>query len=363
MLSLATMTVPGKTVLVAPLNWGLGHTSRCIPIISTLLDQGFQVYMASDGDALELLKIEFPTLPAFELTPLHIHYGRYFFWSIFLQSGKFYNSIKQDHQIVNNLYKQVPFNYIISDNRYGVHHPSAHNILLTHQLQLTKPGILKKISRIMFRRIVARFQECWIPDFQGQHNLTGDLSSPDLSIAKKFIGVLSRLEVNSAASSEYELLILLSGPEPSRTQFEKVILDQISQCKLLPKTLLVRGLPLEKKPLLSNHSLLTIQNYADSNRLNEFVNGATFLICRAGYSSIMDLVKLGKKAILVPTPGQSEQEYLSKRLKDHPAFLCVKQADFNLSKHLIQLKSRPPLNHPAYDSLAQPTPLELLPGT
>lgn len=335
------MTTARKTALVAPLNWGLGHASRCIPIIKNLLDQGIRVYLASDSDALALLKNEFPYLPNFQLAPLQIHYGRYFFWSMFIQSGKFYRSIRQDNQIVNRLYNQISFDYIISDNRYGVYHPDAHNILLTHQLQLTRPKILKGISRILLGRMISPFQECWIPDVDGPNNLSGELSKPKLPILKKYIGVLSRLEPVELTVSKYRLAIVLSGPEPARSRFEGELLDQISKCEDLPGTILIRGLPLEQKTILSKHTSLTIQNYADSKQLNEIINSATYVICRAGYSSIMDLVKLGKKAILVPTPGQSEQLYLANHLRGHPAFLCVKQTHFNLSKHLQQLGSKP----------------------
>ena len=65
-----------KRILVAPLNWGLGHATRCIPIIRALKAHNFEPVIASDGAALQLLKKEFPDLEHVELPSYNITYPK-----------------------------------------------------------------------------------------------------------------------------------------------------------------------------------------------------------------------------------------------------------------------------------------------
>ena len=320
-----------KKVLVAPLNWGLGHATRCIPIIRQLCDAGLEVHIGSDGAALILLKKEFPQLTIHHLAPLHITYGKNFNWHLFRQSFRFIQSIKEDQKRTRALSSIQPFDYIISDNRYGVHYPGSYNVLLTHQLQIFRPRWLRPLSRLMIRRLTASYQACWIPDFSADYQLTGLLSGPRLNIPKVFIGILSRL-IRKQVPIHYEWAIVLSGPEPNRTALENKILNQFSKIVKPPKSILIRGLPITENILSSRHSALTILNFADSTQLNDIVNASRFVICRSGYTSIMDMITMIKPAILIPTSGQTEQEYLAHRLKGNPLFLCVPESEFDLNQ-------------------------------
>ena len=318
-----------KKALVAPLNWGLGHATRCIPIIRTLLQQNVEVHLASDGQAYALLIDEFPNLRSFQLPKLEIFYHEHFMWSMARQTTKFLKSIQEDTKATASLMLKFKFDYIFSDNRYGVFHKNATNILITHQLQVVKPLIFSASSRFLLNRFSRKFDHCWIPDKEGIDNLTGRMSSSKLDIPKTYIGILSRFE-KLRANKDFEIAIILSGPEPARTKFENTILELYKEeIGAFKKTALVRGV-LGHSKIDSPNPNLEIFNFLNAKQLNKLIQSTPKIVCRSGYSSIMDLVKLNKKALLVPTPGQVEQEYLAERLDQKEMFVCIKQDDFSL---------------------------------
>ena len=348
-----------KTALVSPLNWGLGHAARCVPIIQELFDSGVEVHIASDGEALQFLSKEFPHLTVHKLHPLHITYGRYLKWHLFKQSFGFFQAMKMDQLLTRKLCELIDFDYIISDNRYGVFHPASHNVLITHQLQILKPGILKSISGWIFRKLASNFDQCWIPDIHGDNSLTGALSSPEIGIPKHYVGVFSRLTPRERLHMGHEIAIVLSGPEPHRSHFEHKLIVELKNLETLPKTILIRGLPEEGQLLTWSHPNLTIQNFADSDSLENILNNARRIICRSGYTSIMDLITLNKQAILIPTPGQPEQEYLAQRLNRHALFTSFSENSFNLKEAIKSEYSHVQCDEVNYsaDSIT-----ELLPG-
>ena len=333
-----------KKALVAPLNWGLGHATRCIPIINSLLNYGIDVHIASDGKALQVLSNEFPQLKSHPLCPLDITYGRHFMLSMLRQTPTFLRAIQKDHQIIRKIFKKENFDYIISDNRYGVYHPGAYNVFMTHQIQVLDPLWVTPISKRMTRLYTRGFDEVWVPDFNRKDNLTGKMSEPSIKKPKKYIGVLSRFKNLAPGNESYQMAFILSGPEPSRTIFEHLILSQLKELDSNPKTILVRGLPGETGKLESGISNLTIAQYMNASELNQVLIDSETIICRSGYTSVMDLLALGKKAILVPTPRQVEQEYLGLRLAANKLFMYSDQAHF----HIDMIQESPAFNRPDF---------------
>lgn len=311
-----------ERILVAPLNWGLGHATRCIPIINGLLQNDFDVTLASDGRALQLLQKEFPKLSIVELPAYNISYpsGNMVF-NIAWQIPKILSAIRQEKKFLNDFVKKEKIDLIISDNRYGCRTRFTKNIFISHQLNIITPfaplqWLVNKINHFL----INCFDECWAPDFEGEKSLAGNLSRNQHLKNVRYLGPLSRMK-KYEVENKYGIIAILSGPEPQRTIFEQLVLQQLASVD--KKCLVVLGKTDESKHYFLNKNIEVV-SFMDSSRLNEAILSAGLVICRAGYSSIMDLVSLNKKAILIPTPGQTEQEYLAERLKTNALF-CVRQ--------------------------------------
>lgn len=305
-----------KTVLVAPLNWGLGHATRCIPVINELLCQHVDVIIASDGSALKLLRQIFPGLKSVELPGYNVKYQKRgsFAWAMLRQFPSLLKSIKKEHELTLQYTDRYRIDAIISDNRFGLWHPSVPSVIMSHQLYTHQPGIwtiLAPLLHFINHSKLRKFNEIWIPDTDTPLNLSGTLSHRSrTNLNTHFIGWLSQFDtppVSTESVVKYDLAVVLSGPEPQRTALETLLLPQIN----IPgkKVILVRGLPTEYQKL--NYTGIKIVNYLTTKELHEVMSNSETIICRSGYTSLMDLAFLKKKAILIPTPGQIEQEYLA----------------------------------------------------
>ena len=325
-----------KTILVAPLNWGLGHATRCVPIIRELLFEGFEVIVASDGQALELLNKEFPQLRAIELPSYKIEYaknGKHFKWKMLLRSPKVLTAIRKEREQLKNLVKLKTIDGVISDNRLGLYHADIPTVFVTHQLQVLS-GKTTKLTSAMHRNYIKRFDECWVPDFEKEPNLSGKLGHPvNYTIPVKYIGALSRLKAEEHKSI-YDVMVLLSGPEPQRTELEEILMHELKHYK--GQVLFVRGV-IEKTQTSSVKDHMKIVNYMESADLQRALCSSDLIISRSGYTTVMDLVKLGKKAFFIPTPGQTEQEYLAKRFQKAGIVPYSEQEKFRI-KDLSKVK-------------------------
>jgi len=326
-------------ILLAPLNWGLGHATRCIPIIEALLEQGAEVLLASDGVALALLKKEYPQLPAFELPSYDIYYrSQNMVLNMALQWPKMMNAIRKEHRFLKTLVRQEAIDLIISDNRYGCYHASTNNIFISHQLNLKVPTLLlRTVVNKVNRLLLKPFDEIWVPDLAGQPNLSGDLSHPSPLPKVHYLGLLSRMRYATSAK-KYDLAIVLSGPEPQRTYLEKKIRSQLQDFPN-QKIIIVQGITNSEHRTIDGN--LETVSYLTSRELNEVLLTSDLILCRSGYSSLMDLAKLRRKALLIPTPGQTEQEYLSKHLQKQGFFYSSTQETFNLKTAITEAKNYP----------------------
>jgi uncharacterized protein (TIGR00661 family) len=331
-------------VLIAPLDWGLGHATRCIPIIKELIFLDCDVIIAASGGSYFLLKNEFPSIVILRRKSPKISYTNSRFWMTFkmfllLQKLTFYYI--KNKKWIRNVVNQFGIDAVISDNQFGMFSREVTSVYITHQLHIkTGNKRTEKIVNKLHHQVINRYSYCWVPDF-ASHDLTGDLSQSQskLQIPVSWLGPLSRFEKLPYRPKLFDALILLSGPEPQRTIFEKKILEQASDIK--KRILLVRGLPDESEVLESNNSSMKIVNYLLANELNEVIHQSEIVICRSGYTSVMDLIKLGRKAILIPTPGQPEQEYLAQHLMKKKIFISINQEDFNLETSLCDAASFP----------------------
>ncbi|HKR06086.1 MAG TPA: glycosyltransferase family protein [Bacteroidia bacterium] len=326
-----------KKVLIAPLNWGLGHATRCIPVILEFYRQGAEIFIASDGRSLELLKKEFPELKYFQLGGYDIKYPENgsMVLQMILQASKISSAIKREHAELEKIAEENNIDIVFSDNRYGCRSKKAYSVFMTHQLNIQAPPGFKwaePLISVKNKKFISEFDECWVPDFEGKENLSGILSHPHKLENIKYIGPLSRFTGDQNPSQKkYDLMVICSGPEPQRTIFEDLLTKEVLKTK--QKTILVEGIT-ETKKKTGQKKNLEIISYADSKEMQSSIESSAFIISRPGYSTIMDLVTLGKKAIFVPTPGQTEQEYLAKYLLEKKYFYSEEQSKFNLSDAL-----------------------------
>lgn len=321
-----------KAIIYGVLNWGLGHATRSIPIIRSLIQLNYEVILCSDGDALTILQKEFPQLQFVELPGYKV---RYDFRSMILNMMRYsitmLKAIHKEEKILKRLVSEYQPEFIVSDNRYGFYHKKVRSIFITHQLNIPSQKKWQSLTANRFlRQFIKRFDTCWVPDLEGSPNLSGLLSHEvTISIPIQYIGPLSRLSYLDS-EQKYDIAFVLSGPEPQRTKLEKMIIEQQSELK--GRCCLVRGtdVPLDNA---KQDIKLSVFNLLGSKDLEKLIAESRLLVCRAGYTTIMDLVSLHKSAVLIPTPGQPEQEYLASHLSTQfPNFSFVNQDDFNISK-------------------------------
>lgn len=323
-------------VLVAPLDWGLGHATRCIPIIKELIRLDCTVLIVGDEPILTLLKKEFPAIVFLRYKGYEMRYSRDKKWlmlKVLLQLPKIISAIYKEHRWLKKMIRKHSINAIISDNRLGMFSKEIPSIYITHQLFIRTGNLFtEKIAQKIHYFFIRKYKECWVPDCDNG-SLAGMLSHPKKSPAKiVFIGPLSRLNSVQNFEPTYDVLILLSGPEPQRTIFENQILIQLESFP--GRALFARGLPFEKKNIELYNPSVKVLNHVNAESLNTIIAQSKIVIARCGYTTIMDLAALKKTAILIPTPGQTEQEYLAEYLMEKKYFLTASQENFSIPKLL-----------------------------
>ena len=328
--------IKSSRVLVASLNWGLGHATRCVPIIERLLAEGHEVVIAADGYPLKFLRREFPHLNWVKFEGLKVRYadGQSQVGAMLRQLPRFLRDIWREHQRLKEIVKMYDVEMVVSDNRFGLWCKGVHSVYMTHQLMVKMPRGLEWMEWGVWRFhrwFIKHYDECWVPDIEGEGNLSGDLSHKyPLLKNTKFIGVLSRfsrekvewedVRVEAEAldlQQRYDVVAVLSGPEPHRTNLEREITDnrlQITDNGLQiidgSSLLIVQGLPADDLRLAEHRDGVDYIPHLQTELLQWYMQEAKEIVCRSGYSSIMDLHTIGRKAHLIPTPGQTEQEYL-----------------------------------------------------
>jgi uncharacterized protein (TIGR00661 family) len=324
-----------KTILIAPLDWGLGHAARCIPIITELNESGHNVIIAAEGPVKELLQQEFPRNLFVPLEGYKIKYSKSAFWlpaKLLIQLPQILLIINKEHSWLKKVVREYKIEMVVSDNRFGLFHKTVPSVYITHQLFIKTGNLFsEKMAQRIHRWIIEKFTECWVPDFETENAIAGELSHPAKGSANvKYIGCLSRFKKVEHREKENKLLILLSGPEPQRTIFENLLLRQVENFK--GKIILVRGLPcnINTAPVHSHKTDFIFKNHLPAQELCNVIQQSELVLCRSGYTTVMDLIKLQQKAILVPTPGQTEQEYLATYLYSKNIFYSVPQQSFDL---------------------------------
>ncbi len=329
-----------KSVIIAPLDWGLGHATRCIPIITALQELGFRVTIATDGPHEIILREAFPTLTFLKLKGYNIRYSKKaggFALKMLIQVPRILYNILREFCWLYKTNRHHQFDLIISDNRLGFFHLKTPSIFITHQLNLQTPfkwstRLLQWMQYVWFHFF---YTMVWVPDMAGNQNLSGILGNPVLKpkVPLWYMNCLSRLKdfaVDPIKTPQPTLLFLgiVSGPEPQRTIFQEILWNEGLQLQQ----------PFQIIAGTAHHPLNRVTSEKGSilphlggPDLAKAIQNATYIISRGGYTSLMELIPFGKKLILVPTPGQTEQEYLAKRWQENGWAIAYDQTVFNLN--------------------------------
>ena len=329
-----------QKVLVAPLDWGLGHATRDISLIRAFINNGYEVIIGAEGAQASLLRIEFPSVRILPLGGYQVQYSKKR-WSFYLkllrQLPRLRRIITEEHHWLDNIIDEHQLDLVISDNRFGLYTKKIPCIFITHQLTVKAPFVwAEKIIQKINYQFINKFNSCWVPDTAGNNNAAGILSHPvNLPRIKvQYIGLLSRFRFQ-AEKKQYDYCILLSGPEPQRTLLEEKIMKEIVSVNA--KILLVRGKPGSSK-VLDVPANVEVTNHLPTQELQAAILQSEYIVCRGGYTSLMELLSLQKKMILIPTPGQTEQEYLAEKLMAENYCFSVTQANFDCLKHFAAAK-------------------------
>ncbi|GHT57084.1 hypothetical protein FACS18945_0480 [Bacteroidia bacterium] len=383
-----------KKILVCPLNWGLGHATRCVPLIRHFLADGKEVVIAADGYPLSFLREEFSELTFIEFPSYRITYSKNNsqVWAMLRCLPNVVAGIVREHRQLKKIVAEHQIDCVLSDNRFGLWHKGVHSIYMTHQLMIKMPRglrLFEPFAWLIHRFFINKYDVCLVPDVQGKGAWAGDLTHRyPLPRNARFIGILSRFSsschsdesqnplnstchsdesqnpLNSVCHSDEsqnplccegiagqarndrkkqgiagqarndrtpKVLAIISGIEPQRSIFEKILIEELSkkdfQSLIVCGQPTAHGLQIRASGEQCTSGNANIVSHLSSEEMEFYLRNTPTVICRSGYSSVMDLLTLGCTAILVPTPGQTEQEYLAEYLSKEKGFVCVKQSE------------------------------------
>lgn len=316
-----------KTIFISALDWGLGHATRCIPLIKQLQSENKIILGTTPLTAL-IFNEEFPELEKVMVEPYKITYSKRLpIWlKLAIDSFRILSVIRKEKQQLIKIIQEYGVNVVISDNRFGLNNSKAHCIYMTHQLHV-QAGVLSGLANWIHRHYMKRFNEIWVPDFEkDEEALAGKLSRKTVGIKVSYLGPLSRLKLIEKDRETYDYLCILSGPEPLRTEFENLLMRCAVNSE--KRICMVRG----TRSLIDNvpPSNVHVCDLPDAEKLSKLIVSSNTIVCRSGYSTLMDLKCLGNmNCILVPTPGQNEQEYLAEYWQKNFNVKVLKQSELD----------------------------------
>lgn len=330
-----------KSVCIAPLDWGLGHATRCITLIRALESLQYKIYIATEGKHEAILKEAFPNATFLKLRGYRIWYTKQralLIPGIILQIPKIISAIIHEFKWLKKAAHKYQFDLVISDNRFGFYHQKIKSVFITHQLELQTPfSWSTRLNQIITYALIKNYAACWVADMQPPHNLSGILANPKHkpSIPIWYMNCLSRLYVDQTKTNEEQNLLrneflgIVSGPEPQRTLLENIFWEQGND--MGSPFIVVAGLP-DNKAYHKKSDSGILYSHLNGTALADAIKQSKFIICRGGYTTLMELIPFNKKLILVPTPGQTEQEYLARYWQEKKWAISFSQNDFNLQE-------------------------------
>jgi spore coat polysaccharide biosynthesis predicted glycosyltransferase SpsG len=344
-------------ILLAPLDWGLGHTTRCIPIVHQLLKTGAKVTIAANHTQINYLQKELQ----YDLQQINYIYVKGYdikyaagstslILLLLLQIPKIIYRIIAEHFWLQQVVQKLAIDVVISDNRYGFFTKKCTSIFITHQVQIQTPFASKLVNKIN-HYFIKNFDECWVPDLPNPNNLAGNLSETNIA-NKKYIGIISRFysPIDCKIMYKKNILCILSGPEPQRSILANIVATQLQGTNYL--VTIIGDVTQKPKIYTANIKLLPTQSQAE---IQSLVATNAILISRSGYTTLMDLAMWNRAAVLIPTPGQTEQEYLGNYVQQKKWHLVANQKNIDLQKIIKEFNS----NHFTQITLSENNYLQL----
>jgi UDP:flavonoid glycosyltransferase YjiC (YdhE family) len=321
-------------ILICPLEWGLGHAGRMVVLASAFKERQHNVFIGSVKRHHFLFNSEINGLTCIDFKGFKPVYSKILpqYFMIFLQLPVLFYYIVYEHYRLKRIIREFNIDIVISDNRLGLWNSSTRSIYVTHQLRISFPRLIKWLewTGIIFQRFfIKKFDLCLIPDLPGNLNLTGrlshDLRLPDNT---RFIGILSRFNPQSSDIGKKQRTsfntLILSGPEPQRSVLRQKVVNRFKSLNL--PLIILEGKPgnASEKKIETN---IISYNHLSSSDMQKILSDSAFIISRSGYSTVMELISMNRTALLVPTPGQTEQEYLAGYLSARGWFTSVSQKE------------------------------------
>lgn len=322
----------GKNILICPLEWGLGHAGRMIPVASELLAAGNTVFIGSGDEQLDFFRNETEGLKYIRFPGFTIRYSRWLpqYLVIFLKTPAFIYQTIKEHRLLKRIIKEYSIDIVISDSRLGLWNRNIKTVFVTHMMRVPHPKglrFLENAGHSFTRRFFTKFNYCYIPDLPGEYNLSGKLShNVDLPSNVRYIGILSRFAkeplMPEPPVKKYFCTVILSGPEPQRTILKQKMIALLSRFD--KQSVILEGKPGEKNSIVASGTIIFI-SHLPAREMGRIILESEHIVTRSGYTTLMELVSLGKSALIIPTPGQSEQEYLAELMAEKGWFSFLRQ--------------------------------------
>jgi len=345
----------GRRILISPLNWGLGHAGRMIPLALELRKRGHEIIFGADGSIIPAIEKDLPGIMIIEIPGVRIRYSAALpqYISILLQVPHIVTASFREHSALKHLVRELKPDIIISDNRFGFFHKEIFSVFVTHQLRILVPEWAKfaePAAAWLNRKIISNFDLCLVPDYPGNVNLSGRLSHQLKLLDNIFyMGPLSRFSGISAGEAKTNLphsycCLILSGPEPQRS----ILFEKVSEALSGINLAVLCGSPAPGNTKTRGN--ITFITDPDTATMKKVISGSSLVISRAGYSSIIELVSLGRGGVIIPTPGQTEQEYLGQYHNGRHGFITLKQNQMEHLREIAPEKQEAPL--PGFPEMA-----------
>ena len=321
-----------KNILICPLEWGLGHAGRMVPLAKKLIDLGHNVIIGSGSEHIEFFRKELPGVNCISFPGFSIRYSSWLpqYLIILLNTPVFIFSVIKEHRQLKKIITALSIDIVISDSRPGLWNRSVKTVFVTHMLRVPLPqwaSFLERTGVFSTKRIIRKFTFCYIPDLDGGNDLSGKLSHGfKLPENARYIGILSRFRqasANTAASGQRCFCtVILSGPEPQRSIMKQKLIGLLRLKG--EQSVILEGKP-GTYPEKRTEANITYLSHLSAVEMRELIMGSRYIISRSGYTTLMELASLGKRALIIPTPGQTEQEYLAAYLSEKGWFDTLTQ--------------------------------------
>lgn len=323
-----------RNILICPLEWGLGHAGRMIPLAQMLQEAGNTIFIGTGAGHKQFLRSELKDVQFIDFGGFRPAYSGFLpqYLALFFQIPVLLYHILKEHIKLPRIIRENKIDIVISDNRFGLWNRRIKTVYVTHQIRIPFPEKLRFLESagVKFHRFfIKKYDLCFIPDLPGEINLAGRLAHfVKLPENARYVGILSRFSNGnedageSTVSGHYTLI--LSGPEPQRSMLREVITGQQDNNK--QPLVILEGRPgIPDEDQVSGKTIT--YNHLPSYKMKRIIQGSMGIIARAGYTTIMELVSLNCSALLIPTPGQTEQEYLAGYLSEKGWFTAIRQKD------------------------------------